>query len=154
MRKDLLKINCRLSNDLRALCKFCAIFNRYCFHKRSTPAFWIFRIVILFVRHVLLQAQLASLSVPSQVRFLPFTYLSPVLSHPTDVNKWMRFRKVLHWTAHRWLRFFIALILAWERSQETDNRPHDHFVWNYILTRRDSSICGKRKKEAYKFIHF
>lgn len=34
MRKDLLKFNCRLPNDL---CKFYAIFNRYCFHKRSTP---------------------------------------------------------------------------------------------------------------------
>lgn len=100
MRKDLLKFNCQLQNDL---CKFNAIFNRYCFIKD------LLRVLDIQNSHFIRMPRfttsaaglIASFFVPSQVRFLPFAYLSPVLSHPTDVNKWMRFRKLLHWTAHR-----------------------------------------------------
>lgn len=100
MRKDLLKFNCRLQNDL---CKFYAIFNKYCFIKD------LLRVLDIQNNHFIRMPRfttsaaglIASFFVPSQVRFLPFAYLSPVLSHPTDMNKWMRFRKLLHWTAHR-----------------------------------------------------
>lgn len=115
-----------------------------------STSFWIFRIVTLFVRHFTTSAAglIASRYLFRQVRFLPFAYLSLVLSHPADVNKWRRFRKVLHWMAHRWLRFFIALIPAWEWSQETDSRPPPHLKLHTY-----TSIEVPRWKEVYKFIH-
>lgn len=74
----------------------------------------------------------------------------------------MRFRKVLHWTVHRWLRFFIALIPAWERSRGTDplrllsshlprlkiTLPHEGVPLVFVY------VCARAcVKGAYKFIH-
>lgn len=96
------RVNCRLSNDFLLRASFVRYSTRIVFIKSTL--FWIFRIVLtLFVRRFSTSAAglIASRYLSPQVRFLPFAYLSPVLSHPADVNKWRRFRKVLHWTARR-----------------------------------------------------
>lgn len=140
--------NCRLLNDFLLRASFTRYLARIVFIKSTS--FWIFRIVTLFVRRFTANAAglIASRYLSPQVRFLPFAYLSPVLSHPADVNKWRRFRKVLHWTARRWLRFFIALIPASERSQETDSGSPSRLKLHTY-----TNVEVSRWKEVYKFIH-